>query len=228
MNIREFITKLQNLPEKQKKIILWAIVVILGLIMGYFWINGAMNNLQKLGENVSQIKLPEIQTQSDENNKNLNDLSVQNQQATEGWKIYTNTEYGFEIKYPSDWYFREIEQGIIEGGIYFSPEKPDESETGGIVFTNKALSIILATSQKSLLQFAENYLNLSIVDKFEIENVKIGEENGIKIKVNCEGVSCGGPKWFIKKTEKVYIFNPNFSDKIDILEKMLSTFKFTK
>mgnify|MGYP001591091465 FL=1 len=50
---KNFIAKLQNLPENKKKIILWTIVVILGLIMGYFWIKSAMNNLQKLSENVS-------------------------------------------------------------------------------------------------------------------------------------------------------------------------------
>lgn len=62
MNTREFLTKLQKLPDKQKKIILWVIVIILALTMGYFWFRGAMNNLQKLGENIGQIKLPDIQT----------------------------------------------------------------------------------------------------------------------------------------------------------------------
>lgn len=62
MNFREFIIKLQNLPDKHKKVVLWTIVAVLGLTMGYFWVRGAMNNLQKMGESMSQIKLPEIQT----------------------------------------------------------------------------------------------------------------------------------------------------------------------
>ncbi len=61
MNIKEFIIKLQGLPDKHKKIILWTIVAILAVAMGYFWIRGTMNNLQKLGENINQIKLPDIQ-----------------------------------------------------------------------------------------------------------------------------------------------------------------------
>ncbi|MCX6718730.1 MAG: hypothetical protein NTY81_04010 [Candidatus Staskawiczbacteria bacterium] len=48
MKIREFIIKLQNLPEQKKKIILWTIVVILAVIMGYFWIVSAMNSLSKI------------------------------------------------------------------------------------------------------------------------------------------------------------------------------------
>ena len=64
MKIKEstkiFLAKLQGLPESQKKIILWVIVVILGLIMGYFWINSAINNFSKIGESVNSIKIPVI------------------------------------------------------------------------------------------------------------------------------------------------------------------------
>ena len=57
MKIKEFITKLQNLPEQKKKIILWTIVAILGLIMGFFWIRGAINGISKIGESVKTINL---------------------------------------------------------------------------------------------------------------------------------------------------------------------------
>jgi len=49
MNFKEFITKLQNLPDKQKKIVLWTIVAVLAVIMGYFWVRGTMNSLSKIG-----------------------------------------------------------------------------------------------------------------------------------------------------------------------------------
>ncbi len=62
MTFREFITKLQNLPDSKKKIILWSVVATLAVIMGFFWVRGAMNNLSKIGESVGQIKFPEIQT----------------------------------------------------------------------------------------------------------------------------------------------------------------------
>ena len=55
---KEYLTKLQNLPEQQKKIILWTIVVILGLILGIFWIKGAMYNLSKIGESMGDINIP--------------------------------------------------------------------------------------------------------------------------------------------------------------------------
>jgi hypothetical protein len=58
--IKTFLEKLQNLPDNKKKIILWTIVVILGLIMGFFWVKGAINSFAKFGESVQNIKLPEI------------------------------------------------------------------------------------------------------------------------------------------------------------------------
>jgi len=52
MSITEKIRKkmewLQSLPENQKKIILWTIVVILAIIMGFFWIRGAMDIVSKI------------------------------------------------------------------------------------------------------------------------------------------------------------------------------------
>ena len=61
MDIHNFITKLQVLPDKQKKIILWTIVAVLVIVMGYFWIRGTMNSLQKIGESVNQINPPQIE-----------------------------------------------------------------------------------------------------------------------------------------------------------------------
>ena len=47
---RIFLEKLRNLPEQKKKIILWTIVVVLGIVMGIFWIRSAANTLDKIGE----------------------------------------------------------------------------------------------------------------------------------------------------------------------------------
>jgi len=62
MNFREFIVKLQNLPEQKKKIVLWSIVAVLGIIMGFFWIRGAVNGLSKFGEEAQKFKMPQIDT----------------------------------------------------------------------------------------------------------------------------------------------------------------------
>ena len=86
--IRQFLVKLQNLPDQQKKIILWVIIAVLGLTMGTFWIKGTMDKLSKLSQvkvDLGILKTPENQI---------------SQPQTDDWKTYTNSDYGFEIKYP--------------------------------------------------------------------------------------------------------------------------------
>ena len=60
MQFKEYLTKLQGLSDKQKKIVLWTVVVVLGLIMGFFWIRGTMNRLSGIGNQLGQVQLPQI------------------------------------------------------------------------------------------------------------------------------------------------------------------------
>ncbi len=62
MDFHAYLEKLRALSDKQKKIVLWTIVVVLGIIMGLFWIRGALNSLSEMGSAVGQIQLPEIET----------------------------------------------------------------------------------------------------------------------------------------------------------------------
>jgi len=47
-NAKNYLKILQNLPDQQKKIILWAVVAILGLILGSLWINTSLKRLEGL------------------------------------------------------------------------------------------------------------------------------------------------------------------------------------
>ncbi len=60
--IRNFFEKAQNWPDNKKKIVLWAIVAILAVIMGFFWVRSAINNFSKIGESMGNIELPKIDT----------------------------------------------------------------------------------------------------------------------------------------------------------------------
>lgn len=61
---RIFWTKLQNLPEWKKFFILWTIVITLALVMGFFWAREAIDNFSKIGEEIQNIKMPEISSPS--------------------------------------------------------------------------------------------------------------------------------------------------------------------
>ena len=60
MNLRNFLDRLQNLPDKQKKIIMWTIVAVLALVMGFFWVTGVINSLSKMNGEMGKIKIPQI------------------------------------------------------------------------------------------------------------------------------------------------------------------------
>jgi len=60
LRIKDFISKLQNLPTNQKMIILWSIVIIFGVMMGYFWIKSVKAGIENIntGEFIGQFNLP--------------------------------------------------------------------------------------------------------------------------------------------------------------------------
>ena len=103
MNLKEFITKLQNLPEHKKKIVLWAVVGILAVVMGFFWVRGAMDKFSKFGQSPNPLNLPSINMPSLDL---LQTTTPSNQNPVvqiANWKTYLSSEYGFEIKIPADW-----------------------------------------------------------------------------------------------------------------------------
>ncbi|MDO8659845.1 MAG: hypothetical protein Q7K54_04585 [Candidatus Parcubacteria bacterium] len=61
MQIKEFITKLQNLPENKKKIILWTIVIVLALGLGFLWFKITMTRFSKIENSVKKIDFPSIE-----------------------------------------------------------------------------------------------------------------------------------------------------------------------
>ena len=60
MDFKGRLTKLQNLPESRKKIILWIIVGVIAVTMGYFWTRGAIKDFSKIGAALGGISMPQI------------------------------------------------------------------------------------------------------------------------------------------------------------------------
>lgn len=56
----KFIEKLRNKPEHVKKIILWVVVIIIGLILAVLWIIISSQRIKKFQK---EINLPAIQQQ---------------------------------------------------------------------------------------------------------------------------------------------------------------------
>jgi len=48
LKIKNWLEWLRGLSDMNKKIILWTIVAIAAVIMGYFWVRETVNNFQKI------------------------------------------------------------------------------------------------------------------------------------------------------------------------------------
>jgi len=79
LKIKNYIEWLRALPESKKKIILWAVVGVLAVVMGFFWVRGAINSFSKIGEGIGEIKMPQINT-SDMPSLNLQGIENQIEQ----------------------------------------------------------------------------------------------------------------------------------------------------
>ena len=60
MDIHSYIEKLRALPDKQKKIILWIIVIILALGLGFLWFKTTILRFAKIEESIKKIDIPSI------------------------------------------------------------------------------------------------------------------------------------------------------------------------
>jgi len=75
--IAKFIEYLRGLDDKNKKTILWVIVVILGIIMAFFWIKSVMYKLEHLEPINLDFSQVEVSTGL-ENTQNLINNSLNN------------------------------------------------------------------------------------------------------------------------------------------------------
>jgi len=58
----KFLEKIRNLPEQTRKVILWATVIVLALIMLFFWVRSIPQRLGSFqaGQFFQQLGLPKI------------------------------------------------------------------------------------------------------------------------------------------------------------------------
>lgn len=143
---------------------------------------------------------------------------------TANWKVFESPTYGFSYKYPTDWENDNFcqncpPQPIIEKSSerYLHPKQVKYPEGITYIIEDKRYSLSL-----------EGYKNLERRDPSnqEVSDISIGGYRGIRIKGTLEDGS---------KKDNAIFENKNYIFKIythkgyaDILDGILSTFKFTK
>lgn len=232
MNIRDFIAKLQNLSDAQKRIILWAVVIVLAVIMGIFWFKSTMERFQKMENPINNMELPALNTTELDNAKNKITDTFASQTAD--WQIYKNEEYKFEIKYPVDWSKREYISGVA-----FFPKTDEVKNTTG----NGSINIGFYKRGASYCNIAfEDYVKIaapSEIQNFESLNSSEGgiSYGGIELYKTMWNYSdmkgnkkVSLPITYFKTDDKLcgtieaFLNDSGYSE---VYEKMIYTFNFT-
>ena len=64
----EVLEKIRNLPELRKKVILWIIVVMVGGILGYIWLDDLQEKIKnfEIEKFQEELKLPELEINNEQ------------------------------------------------------------------------------------------------------------------------------------------------------------------
>jgi len=156
------------------------------------------------------------------------DVPVQSSQATEGWKTYTNSEYGFEIKYPQNMSFNEDQTGIR----FFSTELY-KKEGGDAYYPTIYISEDkVKTSVKDFINTVFADLKNGSIKETIINNYKVWQFTTDFNDVERKGVFTffqNKPDVTVEVSYNSYnTYDVNTNNTYEgIYNQMLSTFKFT-
>lgn len=161
---------------------------------------------------------------------------------TSDWKTYTNTEYGFEFKYPGDWHFKQDSLNNQVGLLLLdppevSPNNHNDTDLPYVFMISLYPDISYLDwrrlGAKNLDDFISKYSS-SVDDPYikDIENISIGINKWYKANAG-PNVFGGGEFYFIEKGNKIYevkLFNLVGAEwqYSDVTSQILSTFRFTK
>lgn len=166
---------------------------------------------------------------------------------TAGWKTYKNSEYGFEFKYPLDWDFESdiqlkdrynisIYKTTSSSAYCISGNNCSDLPNATEYFYVEVIPINSSDIDKTLSEIVNKWLVAgkkspsNIIGQWYrkltpiLEPIKIGGRDGLKTDFSTNQFM-----YFVMKDSRIYTLSnvPVPSHYPNILEKIISTFKFT-
>lgn len=147
---------------------------------------------------------------------------------TANWKTYKNSTYGFQIKYPNNWFSKSCDK-LASTTIYLFPTGPDECD-----LITEADSVPINLSLSANTKSGENLINsFSNMEEFNIQKVELPLNNNTRyLKYSLTKVlPAPGPDLtliYIVSLKNGSLIITNYNTQYEsISDQILSTFEFT-
>jgi len=236
--IQEQLTEIQSQPTKPWLKI--ALLAVLGLVLAGGLVFAGMQ-IAKSSNVKTQKSKPNLKSQN--LTPTLALISTPTLDSTANWETYTNTKYGYSIRYPPPAAAVEhppvSEERIQEIILSFYGGYIDSSGFNGLKII---LIVVKNPDQKTPMQFAqekynqteEMIINKSLegdISKCKVEPVIRSKTNGARF-TSCSTPTAGGgilnfSEWYVKNgvTYEIYavLIDKNY---LTIFDQILSTFRF--
>lgn len=150
--------------------------------------------------------------------------STSDQQTIE-WNLHKNNKYNFEIKYPNDWWIWQSIDALsitsYDASYYESQEVMMRNERPDNPIKINIRAIEISPPYKSAREEIE-----ALAEQYSSQMAKVNFNNYESWRRDDEG---GGRTYFLP-AEDYYVeilFNKEIADRNDIINQILSTFRFT-
>lgn len=213
------ISRLQNLPERQRHSIFFVILTFAVLVSGIFSIVNTKNSIAKIGQDLQTANLFGAQKEALNEDTIVEDSSGFQENTIQNKESYYNVEYSYVVEYPSEW-----QVNVLSPEEIYISSKPLEDQA----FASSP-HILIKTTQLGLdasLDQQVTNITKDLTDLFSLSKVKMDKEDGYLIKFICQQNDCGPSQRFTIKNNNLYSIDTNLESDLSV-SQIISSFKFT-